>query len=162
MRRRQVLALSIAAVAGCTGGNADGSDLTGTTSTATTTTTSPDTTTREPCSTDFEIENPPARPDSLSGAAGAVVETVERQIARMFFEPDDYFHFSMDRVSTTDVEAGIRHDARVEVDFASSGDSEDSTTVEYHLFYEISYRLTDRRVVRAEAERVETGTVVCW
>lgn len=169
MRRRQVLALSIAAIAGCTGSNAAGggpddtttSPVESTVTTTSTTTTTP-TTTVEPCSTDLVIENPPEKPSNLSAAAESVVAAVEEPIARDHLDPDSYFHFWLRQVSTTDIDGGVRLDAKAEVDFSSSGDSEDATTIHAHFRYPISYRVTGRRVVRAAAEQGPTGTVVCW
>ena len=168
MRRRQVLALSIAAVAGCTGSNpgAGGSDVTTSsvesTATTTTTTTSTSTTTVEPCSTDIQVERPPDRPDDLSSGAEYVVSRVERAVASSHLDPDGYFHFWLRDVVTRDAETGVWVQAKAEVDYSYSGDGEDATTVHAHYRYPVTYRLTDRRVVRAEAGQGPTGTVVCW
>ena len=62
----------------------------------------------------------------------------------------------------TETESGVRVDAEFEVDFSSTGEGEDATTVHGHMFYRTTYRLTDRRVVRTKAEQGPTGTVVCW
>lgn len=167
MRRRQVLALSIAAVAGCTGSNTAGGGPDDTTtspveSTGTTTTTTSPTTTVEPCSTDLVAENPPEKPPNLSAAAESVVTDVEEPIIRRHLAPTDYLHFIVYEVDRVETEEGIRVDATFEVDYSSSGDGENATTVHGHMFYDVTYRLTDRRVVRTAAEQGPTGTVVCW
>jgi|GEM_PF-3464784 len=165
MRRRSMLGLAAVALAGCTGSNNQVDGSTKTTTPPSTTSTTPSTTTsttREPCSTDIALDDPPEKPASVSASAEQIVRTVEPDVARDHFDPDGYFNFSLGEVSTTDVEEGVRVEARAEVDFSSKGDGENATTVHAHLYYDVTYRLTDRRVVRVSAEEGPTGTIHCW
>lgn len=158
MRRRQVLALSITGLVGCIGSNDQVNGPTTTTLSTTTTTT----TTREPCSTDIDIEASPEKPSDLAKSAQQLARTIESEISREHFDPDGYFNFMLTEQSSEKTEEGVTFRGRVEVDYSSSGDGENATTVHAHLFYDVTYRLTDQRVVRAKSEEGPTGTVVCW
>ena len=176
-RRRTSLALAVLLVlAGCLGGtSAPEATSPGQTSTEATTSptpttaeTSTETATLEDCSRDANAStlsdatlSNVSKPANLTrGSARSVAETVESAYQSARVEEHSYFNYHASVGSAEAVEGGYRVVISAELDYDHRG-NESGTITHVHRPYTVSYRVTDRQVVR-RGEAGVTGTVGCW
>ncbi|WP_137283239.1 RodZ family helix-turn-helix domain-containing protein [Halorussus salinisoli] len=119
------------------------------------------TATTRPCSLDAEANLTVRKPTTLTAeTARQVAETVESRYQSARVEDHSYYNHHV-RVSG-DVEStadGYRVVLRGELEYDRRG-GENATVTHVHRPYRVTYRVTDRAVVR-RGEAGTTGTVVC-
>ncbi|UPV73471.1 hypothetical protein M0R89_13070 [Halorussus limi] len=181
MHSRPLAALSLGALlvlAGCIGGGsapgATGSpsatadtattdlETSSVSSAPSTATTGAETTTRASCSLDANATlSSVSKPETLSEAtARDVAETVASRYQSVRVDEHTYFNHHTTVSGVESVDGGYRVALKGELDYDERG-GENATVVHVHRPYSVTYRVTDRGVVR-RGEAGATGTVVCW
>lgn len=180
MPSRPLAALALAALlvsAGCLGGSsaptattaetttssASSTGATATDAATATRTATAEPTTRRPCSVDSNATvSSVSKPANLSREAAAeVAETVERRYQAVRVDEHTYFNHNVGSVTAVErTERGYRLVVDAELDYDRRG-GPNATVVHVRRPYSVTYRVTDRRVVR-RGEAGTSGTVVCW